>query len=147
MSLKDQLQSDLKQAMRDKHQLRMNTIRNVRAAILNKEVERGGEIDDDGVLGLIRGLCKQRDDAIEQYTLAGRDDLAATERDEKAVLEAYLPAAPDAATVEAAVSAVIAELGADGMKDMGRVMKEARARLGPAVDGKLVSTVVRTKLT
>lgn len=146
MPLKEKLQEDLKQAMRAKERLRIDTIRSVRAAVLNKEVETGGEIDDAAITQLIKTLCKQREDAIEQYEQGGRNDLAEAERKEKEILESYLPAAPDAATIENVVSTVVAELGASGMQDMGRVMKEALQRLGPAADGKRVSAAVRAKL-
>lgn len=146
MQLKDRLQTDLKEAMRAKDKLRMETIRNIRAAILNKEVELERDVDEDTALALIKSLCKQRDDAIVEYEKGGRSDLADAERAEKVILEGYLPAAPDAAAVEAAVEAAIAEVGATSMKDMGRVMKQALARLGPTADGKQVSALVKQKL-
>ena len=95
---------------------------------------------------MIRSLVKQRVDAAQQYEAGGRTDLADTERKEQSILEAYLPAAPDEATVERVVREVIQAVGAQGMKDMGRVMKESRAKLGPAADGKLVSGVVKRLL-
>jgi uncharacterized protein YqeY len=95
---------------------------------------------------VIRSLAKQRREAIEQYRGAGRDDLADKESAELAVLEGYLPAAPDEAEIEAAVRAVIAELGAAGPRDMGRVMKASLERLGSAADGKAVSAAARRLL-
>ncbi len=95
---------------------------------------------------MIRTLVNQRDDSIEQYRKAGREDLAAKETTEKEVLLGYLPAAPDEAEVERVVAAVIAETGAAGPKEMGRVMKPALERLGPAADGRVVSQVVRRLL-
>lgn len=147
MGLREQLTDDLKQAMRAKDQLRMDTIRSVRAAVINREVEKGAELDDDAVVAILRTLVKQRDDAIEQYREGDRQDLADAESREKQILSAYLPAAPDAADVEAAVTAVVAELGASSMKDMGRVMKECKERLGAAVDGKTLSSSVKAKLS
>lgn len=146
MSIREQMGEDLKQAMRDRDQLRMDTIRSVRSAVTNREVESGKDLDDDGVLAVIRSLVKQRVDAAQQYEAGGRTDLADTERKEQSILEAYLPAAPDEATVERVVREVIQAVGAQGMKDMGRVMKESRAKLGPAADGKLVSGVVKRLL-
>jgi uncharacterized protein YqeY len=147
MDIRERLQADLKEAMRAKDTVRLETVRGVRAAVLNREVELGHELDDAGIAQVIRGLVKQRAESIEQYASGGRDDLAERETREKLILEAYLPAAPDAAAVDATVQAVIGELGASGMKDMGAVMKAALARLGPAADGKLVSEHVKRALT
>jgi len=146
MGLRDDLDADMKAAMRTRDALRRETIRGVRGAIRNKEIEIGDSLDDEGILRVIRSLVKQRADSIEQYAAGGRAELAAKEAAEKAVLESYLPAAPDAAEVERAVREVIAEVGAQGVRDMGRVMKPALERLGPAADGKLVSQVVKRLL-
>lgn len=145
MDTRQRLEHDLKQAMRAKDTLRMEAIRSVRAAVLQREVDKGALADAD-ILGVIRSLVKQRDDSIAEYEKGGRADLADTERREREVLQAYLPAAPDAAAVDTTVAAVVAELGASGMKDMGRVMKEALARLGAGADGKTVSAAVRKAL-
>lgn len=144
--IRDQLTADLKQAMRDKDEVRRDTVRNIRGAITNREVATGGELEEAAILQLIRGLAKQRADSIVQYEKGGRDDLVERERAEKTILEAYLPAAPDAAAIDAAVTAIIEQLGAGGMKDMGRVMKACMESLGPAADGKRVSASVRGRL-
>jgi uncharacterized protein YqeY len=146
MNFRNRLDADLKAAMKSGDALRREVIRGVRAVIRNREIEVGGELDDEGIIRVIRSLVKQRVDSIEQYTAAGRMDLADKETAERAVLEAYLPAAPDAAEVEAVVRAVIAEVGATQPKDMGRVMKPVLDRLGPAADGKLVSATVKRLL-
>lgn len=146
-TLRERLDDDLKTAMRAKDTLRLETIRNIRGVIKAREIDGGTEFDDDAVMQVIRSLVKQRADSIEQYKSGGREDLVGKESEEKAILESYLPAAPDQAQVEQVVVAVIADLGAAGMKDMGRVMKEATARLGAATDGKMLSTVVKAKLT
>lgn len=146
-TLRERLDEDLKAAMRAKDSVRLETIRNVRGVIKAREIDGGAELDEDAALQIIRGLVKQRADSIEQYNAGGRADLVAKETQEKAILESYLPAAPDAAQVEAVVAAVIAETSAAGMKDMGRVMKEALARLGAAADGKLVSATVKAQLS
>ena len=146
MSLRERFDADLKDAMRAKDRLRLDTIRGVKAAVLNREVETGSPLDEASLVQVLRSLVKQRDDAISQYEEGGRTDLADNERQEKALLEAYLPAAPDAVTIEATVTQVIAELGASGMRDMGRVMKECTARLA-GVGGKELSAAVKAKLS
>jgi hypothetical protein len=147
MSLRETLDADMKQAMKSRDSLRRETIRGVRGAIRNKEIEVGEILDDDGILRMIRTLVKQRVDSIEQYRAGGRAELAEKEEAEKAILESYLPAAPDAAEVEKVVREVIAEVGAEGPKDLGRVMKPALARLGPAADGKAVSQTAKRLLS
>ncbi len=146
MTLREKLQADLKDAMRAKDTVRLETVRGVRAAILNREVELGREVDEGEIVQIVRGLVKQRVEATALYESGGRADLVERETKEKALLEAYLPAAPDAAAVEATVRAVIAALGASTMKDMGAVMKEATARLGGGVDGKALSAEVKKAL-
>jgi uncharacterized protein YqeY len=146
MGLRDRLESDMKEALRARDRIRLETIRGIRGAVRNKEIEVGGELDEDGIVRVIRGLAKQRADSIEQFRAGGRDDLVEKESAERAVLEAYLPAAPDAAEIERVVREVVAEVGAKSPKDMGRVMKPALERLGPAADGKLVSQTVRQVL-
>jgi len=146
MSLREQLEADMKAAMKSRETLRLETIRGVRGAMRNKEIELGESLTDEGILRVIRTLVKQRTDSIEQYQAAGRADLAEKESAERRVLESYLPAAPDAAAVDQAVAAVIAELGAQGPKDMGRVMKATLEKLGPAADGKLVSQAAKRRL-
>ena len=128
--LRARLDADMKEALRGGESLRLETIRGVRGAIRNREIEAGGELDDDGIVRVIRGQVKQRADAIEQFRKGGRDELADKEEAEQAVLLAYLPAAPDDAEVERVVGEVIAEVGAESPRDMGRVMKPALERLG-----------------
>ena len=147
MALRERLEADLKQAMKGGDALRRETIRGVRGAIRNREIEVGGTLDDDGILRVIRALVKQRAESIEQYRAGGRDDLVRKETAERELLEAYLPAAPDAAAVERVVREVIAELGAAGPRDVGRVMRPALERLGAAVDGKLVNETARRLLS
>ena len=146
MSLRDRLDADLKEAMKAREAVRRETIRGARGAIKNKEIEAGEPLDDDGIVRVLRTLVKQRTDSIEQFQAAGRQDLAEKESAEKAVLEAYLPAAPDAARIEQVVAEVIAEVGATGPREMGKVMKPALERLGAAADGKLVSQAVKKLL-
>lgn len=145
--LRERLEADMKEALRARERLRLETIRGLRGAIRNKEIEVGGTLDDDAILRVIRTAVKQRAEAIEQYGAAGREDLVARETAEREVLESYLPAAPDAAAIERAVREVVAEVGASGPRDMGRVMKPVLERLGPAADGKQVSQIVRRLLS
>lgn len=147
MGLRERLETDMKDALRSRDGVRLETIRGVRGAIRNREIEVGETLGDDGILRVIRGLVKQRSESVEQYRAAGREELARKEETERAVLEAYLPAAPDAALVERVVREVIAEVGARGPRDVGRVMRPALERLGPAADGKLVNETVRRLLS
>lgn len=147
MGLREQLESDMKTAMKSRDTVRLETIRGVRGTIRNEEIELGAELDDAGIQKVLRRLVKQRMDSIEQFRGAGRDDLADKETAEREVLEAYLPAAPSEADVERVVAEVIAEVGAAGPKDMGKVMKPALERLGAGADGKLVSQTVKRLLS
>jgi uncharacterized protein YqeY len=134
-------------AMRQQNPLRLSTLRMLKAALMNREIERGHPLDDTESLQVVNALVKQRRDSIEQFTNAGRQELADKEAAEIRVLEAYLPAAADPAAIESAVASAIAETGATSAKDMGRVMKAAMAQLaGQTIDGKVVSELVRKKL-
>ena len=146
MSLRERLEADMKAAMKSRETLRLETIRGIRGAMRNKEIELGATLDEDGILRVIRTLVKQRTDSIEQFQAAGRSELVEKESAERRLLESYLPAAPDAAAVDGAVASVIAELGAQGPKDMGRVMKAALEKLGAGADGKLVSEAAKRRL-
>jgi uncharacterized protein YqeY len=146
MDLMARLDEDLKQAMRAKDSVALETIRNVRAAVRGRELDGGKTLDETEVQKVIRGLVKQREESIAQYREGGRNDLVERESAEKAVLERYLPAAPSAAQIEQTVADVARELQATSIKDMGKVMKAALERLGPAADGKLVSAAVKKQL-
>jgi uncharacterized protein YqeY len=137
----------MKDAMRSRDPVRLETIRGVRGAIRNKEIEIGEELGDGGIVRILRSLVKQRIDSIEQYRAAGRDELADKEAAEQRVLEGYLPAGPSAQDVERVVAEVIAEVGASGPRDMGKVMKPALEKLGDAADGKQVSEIVKRLLS
>jgi uncharacterized protein YqeY len=135
-------------AMRKHDPIRLSTLRMLKAALMNREVERKHALDETESLQVVAQLVKQRKDSIEQFTNGGRPELAAKEQSEILVLETYLPAAADPAAVEQAVVDAIQETGATSAKDMGRVMKAAMARLvGQTVDGKTVNELVRRKLT
>jgi uncharacterized protein YqeY len=147
MSLIDDVQAAMADAMRKQAAARLSALRMLKAALMNREVEKGRALDETEGRQVVTSLVKQRRDSIEQFTNGGRQDLADKEAAEIAVLEAYLPAAADPAVVERAVADAIAETGATSPKDMGRVMKAAMARLaGQTVDGKTVNDLVRKQL-
>jgi uncharacterized protein len=148
MSLSKQIVTDLTAAMKAQDANRTSTLRMVKAAMMNRQIEKGSELDDDDMQKLLRSLVKQRRDSIEQYEKAGRQELVDKEKAEIEVIETYLPQAASQEEIEHAVSAAIAETGASSMKDMGKVMKAAQAALaGKNADGKLVSEVVKGKLS
>jgi uncharacterized protein len=143
----DDLNKAIADAMRKQDQIRLVALRMLKAALINREVERGRSIDDGEARQVVGSLVKQRKDSIEQFTKGGRQDLADKEAAEIRVLETYLPPAADPAVVERAVTEAIIETGATSPKDMGRVMKAAMAKLaGQTVDGKAVNEFVRQKL-
>ena len=151
MDLRDQLMDDLKEAMRHRDERRKTTIRSVIAAIKNEETEldSSGErvsLDDEGILLLIAQQAKQRRDSIAEYRRGGREDLVAEEEAELAILQTYLPRQLTREEIEAEARRVIAEVGADSPRDMGKVMKPLMARLRDRADGKEVNQVVRELL-
>jgi uncharacterized protein YqeY len=134
-------------AMRKHDPARLSALRMLKAALMNREVERGHALDDAESLQVVASLVKQRKDSIDQFTRGGRQDLADKEAAEIRVLETYLPPAADPAVIDRAISDAVSETGATSIKDMGRVMKAAMARLaGQNVDGKTVNELVRRKL-
>jgi uncharacterized protein YqeY len=148
VALVDELSASIADAMRKHDAVRLSTLRMLKAALTNREIERGHALDEGESLQVVASLVKQRKDSIEQFTKGGRPELADKEQSEIRVLEAYLPAAADPAAVEQAVIDAIQETGATSPKDMGRVMKAAMVRLtGQTVDGKTVNELVRKKLT
>ena len=148
MTLKDEIIADLTSAMKAKEADKVSTLRMVKANLMNRQIEKGGELTDEEVSKALQTLVKQRRDAIEQYTAGGRTDLAEKEASEIAHIEKYLPKAATVDEIDEAVAAAAAETGASSMKDMGAVMKAAMARLsGLSVDGKAVSEAVKAKLS
>lgn len=148
MTLVEQIGAAITDAMRRKDAGRLSALRMLKAAMMNKSVEKGHELDDTEALQVVQALVKQRRDSIEQFTKGGRQDLVDKEAAELVILESYLPPAADPAVVEQAVIDAVAETGATSPKDMGKVMKAAMARLaGQSVDGKVVNELVRKKLT
>jgi uncharacterized protein len=147
MSLIDDVQAAMVDAMRNQARARLSALRLLKAAIVDREVEKGRVLDDNEARQVVTALVKQRRDSIEQFTRGGRQDLADKETAEIVVLETYLPAAADPAAVERAVVEAIADTGAASPRDMGRVMKAVMAKLsGQNVDGKTVNELVRKKL-
>jgi uncharacterized protein len=147
MAFIDKLSEDLVSAMRAKDTLRLGALRMAKAALMNREIERGRALDDAESLQVIASLIKQRRDSIEQFQKGGREELARKEADEIAILEKYLPPPVDPAQLEAAVDAAIQETGATSAKEMGKVMKVLTAKFaGAQVDGKALSELVRRKL-
>ncbi len=147
MSLKEKLISDLTASMKAQDALRTSTLRMVKAGMMNREIEKGGELDDQEMTKLLRSMVKQRRDSVEHYEKGARHDLADKEQAEIAIIEAYLPQAASPEEIEQAVTAAILETGAASMKDMGTVMKAAQAALaGKNADGRTVSEIVKGKL-
>src|ERR1700740_2452019 len=144
----DRIQKDLTDAMKTKDELRLSVLRMVKTALKNKEIEKIRPLDDAESMGVLQTLVKQRRESVEQFTKGGRLDLAEKETKEIAIIEGYLPSAPSDEEIHRAVEEAIAESGADSLKQMGAVVKAARARLeGKAIDGKILSDKVRERLT
>ena len=148
MSLVEEVSASITDAMRRKDAGRLSALRMLKAAFMNKSIEKGHELNDDEARQVVNALVKQRRDSIEQFVKGGRQDLAEKEAAEITVLESYLPPAVDPALIEQAVVDAIAETGATSPKDMGKVMKAVLGKLtGQTVDGKVVSELVRQKLS
>ncbi|MCG6872337.1 MAG: GatB/YqeY domain-containing protein [Gammaproteobacteria bacterium] len=146
MALKDRIDSDLKQAMRDRATARLEAIRMLRAAIQRREVDERTELDDPEVLAVIEKLVKQGRDAESQFEKGGRQDLASKEQAQIAIFSEYLPEQLTAEAVAAIVDEVIAETGAEGMRDMGKVMGQIKPRLAGQADMGQVSALVKQRL-
>ncbi|AEG93770.1 GatB/YqeY domain-containing protein [Ramlibacter tataouinensis] len=146
MSLKQRINDDMKAAMRARETERLGTIRLLQAAMKQKEVDERIELDDAAVVGIVDKLIKQRKDSIDAFQKAGRQDLADKESAEMAVLQAYLPARLSADEVAAQVRAIVAEVGAKGPGDMGKVMGAAKQRLAGKADMGQVSAAVKAAL-
>lgn len=148
MSLIEHIQKDLTAAMKEKDELRLSVLRMVKSALKNKEIEKMRPLENLEALQVLQTLVKQRHESVEQFTKGGRDDLAAKEAREIKIIENYLPPAPNDAEVLRAIEDAIAETGADSPKQMGAVIKAARAKLeGKTVDGKILSDKVRERLS
>ena len=150
MSLGEQIQKDITAAMKAREEARLSTLRMVKAALKNREVEKMAALDDKEAQQVLSTLIKQRKESVEQFTKGGRQEMANNEAAEIKIIEAYMPKAAGEDEIVAGVKAVIAEMGSPTMKDMGTVMKNVMARFngsGLRVDGKQVSEVVKRELT
>jgi len=144
----DRIQADITAAMRQKDELKLSVLRMMKSALKHKEIEKVRALDDLESLQILQTLVKQRRESIDQFTRGGRKDLAEKEAKEITIIEQYLPAAPSDNEMHHAIEAAISETGADSLKQMGAVVKAARAKLeGKAVDGKLLSDRVRDRLS
>jgi uncharacterized protein len=150
MSLVDQIQKDITTAMKARDEQRLSTLRMVKTALKNREIEKMAPLDEKESQAVLATLIKQRKESVEQFTKGGRQEMADKEAAEIVLIETYLPKAASEAEITAGVKAVIAEMGSPTMKEMGTVMKNAMARFagaGMRVDGKMVSEAVKRDLT
>lgn len=148
MSLGETIQKDMVAAMKAKDELRLSVVRMIKAAIQLKETEKIRKLEDAESIQLLQTLVKQRKESIEQFTKGGRPELAEKEAKELAIIQSYLPAGATEADMDAAIAKGIAETGANSMKQMGAVVKAAKAALeGKTVDGKVLSDRVRERLS
>lgn len=147
MQVREKILNDMKTAMKEKNQLKLDTLRSLQSAIKNREIEaRPNAITEDDVMSVVKKLVKQRKESIEQFKAGNRQDLADKEASELKFLEEFLPAQMGKEQVEAIVAAVIAETGAKTVKEMGTVMKAVMAKTQGAADNKLVSEIIKSKL-
>lgn len=147
MSIVDQINRDITEAMKSKEAARLSALRMVKTALKLRETELPGAVDDQEAVRVLNTLLKQRRDSAEQYRRAAREDLAVKEENEARIIETYLPASASESDMRDAVEAAVKETGAASMKDMGAVMKAARSRLeGKTVDGKALSDIVKSAL-
>ncbi|MBW2617521.1 MAG: GatB/YqeY domain-containing protein [Deltaproteobacteria bacterium] len=143
MSIAKQIDADYKKAFKGRRRDEVEALRLVRSALKMKEKEGPGELDDEATIKILKRLVKQRNEAAQIYSQAGRDDRAAGEKAESDLISAYLPAQVGEAAIRRVVAEVVDELGAEGPKQMGPVMKAALAKLGPGAAGKAVNSIVR----
>ena len=144
--LKEKLLADLKQSMKDKNVVRKNTVQMVRAGILQVEKDTGKEVDDNKIIDIIAKEMKTKKDAIKDFEIAGRQDLVDQTNEEMKVLEEYLPKQLSKEEIKEIVEKVIKDVGATSIKDMGIVMKEAKAKIGAGADGRAINEVVKELL-
>lgn len=147
MSLTEQLNGAMKEAMKAKDSLRLGTIRMIRSAIQNREIEEKGALDDQAVIGVLSTLAKQRRDSIDAFRDSGRTDLAEKEERELEVIQEFLPQQLDEAQIEAIIEEAVAQTGAESPRDMGKVMKIVVPRTTGRADGRLVSEKVKQRLS
>ncbi len=146
MGLKEKIQQDIKQAMKEKDQVRLSTLRLLMAEIQNREIDAGEELDEPEILSIVQKAAKQRKESIEQYKKGGREELAAKEEQELGILESYLPQQLSREELESIVREAIEKCGATSPKEMGKVMKEVMPKVKGRADGKEVNALVRAML-
>ena len=148
MSIVEKISQDMVQAMKSREELKLSTLRMVKTALKNKEIDKRAALDDKEAMAVLSTLIKQRKESIEQFTKGGRTELAEKEQAEIGIIESYLPKALGEDEIAAAVRATITEMGSPTIKDMGTVMKNTMAKFGGArVDGKVVSDIVKRELS
>jgi uncharacterized protein len=148
MPLIDQVQKDMVAAMKSRDEARLSAIRMIKAALMKAKVDSPKPLDEAAEMQILKSLIKQRVDAAEAFRNAGREEQAAKEESEKAIVEAYLPAGASEAEIDEALAAALSETGVTSLKQMGVVMKATQAKLaGKTVDGKALSEKVRSKLS
>jgi uncharacterized protein len=147
LPLLQELEDNFKRALKAQDKIRISTLRMLRAAIKNKEVERRGKLEDQEILSLIKGMIRQGKDSIEQFEKGGRPDLAEKERAEIEIYTAFLPVQATPSEIEETINQVIQEVQASGLKDMGKVMKGSMARLAGRADGQLIQSIVKQRLS
>ena len=144
--LKEKLMEDLKNSMKEKNNIRKNVIQMVRAAILQIEKDKGIDVDDNKILEIIAKEVKTRNDSLVDFEKGGREDLVSQAKEEIAILSEYLPKQLNREELKEKLTKIISDLGATSIKDMGAVMKEAKAQIGTAADGKTINEVVKELL-
>ncbi|OGQ47760.1 MAG: glutamyl-tRNA amidotransferase [Deltaproteobacteria bacterium RIFCSPLOWO2_02_FULL_46_8] len=147
MSLKQKMEEDLKQALRDRASLKVSCLRMVKAAVKNKEIDLRAELNDTQVIGILTTLAKQRRESIEMFKKGNRPDLVQKEEEELAFIETYLPKQMDEAELTKIIEAAIAEVGAKAPIDVGKVMKAVMPKVAGRADGKAINAIVLKKLS
>ena len=142
----EKLSDDYKEALKAGDKSRVSILRMIKAAVKNKEIEKGSSLSDDEIYAILRSFVKRAVESIEQFSKAGRTDLAAKEKEELSIMQGYLPRQLGEEEIRKLVKDIVSETGASGMKDMGTVMKAVMAKTKGQVDGKLVNTIVKETL-
>ena len=146
MQFSEKLSDDYKEALKAGDKSRVSILRMIKAAVKNKEIEKGSSLTDDEIYAILRSFVKRASESIEQFSKAGRTDLAEKEKEELLIMRGYLPRQLGEDEIRKLVKEVISETGASGMKDMGKVMKAVMAKTKGQVDGRLVNTIVKETL-
>lgn len=147
MGLEERLMEEMKEAMKSNDKSRLSTIRMLRSAIKNKEIEQRGKLDDEGIYKVIQAMVRKGEESIEQFKAGGRMDLVEKERREVEILNSFLPQPLSKEEILAIIDEVVAETKATSLKDMGKVMKSVMPRLGGRADGKVVNQLVKERLS